>query len=238
VRPLRDLFQVRLKKRDGELPLWETGHKPFVAVTVRRLRDRFTIARSFRHCDGHGRASWTHCRRLRIMKLSCAFCPRCFSSAVHRCNPYFACGCSTKVGSITLVRTVLHLEAAAAGDEFGYSQTRLFSGAFASSRVEIDALGGTRPGIVQELLKRNLYEILGERNSVLRGSASTSFGQKTAPLLITMANTSARDALNAAIATVQEHTPGFVFRELGDAQAHQGVGRLAWGMVWKVSRQR
>jgi hypothetical protein len=35
--------------------------------------------------------------------------------------------------------------------------------------------------------------------------------------------------LDGAIARIQEHTPGFVFSEIGTPQAHHGIGRMSWG---------
>ena len=83
--------------------------------------------------------------------------------------------------------------------------------------------------MVAELLKRNLYEVFGERNAVLRRQRIAELWTENCTFVDNDGEHSGHDALDAAVAALQEHTPGFVFSELGTPQAHHGIGRMAWG---------
>jgi SnoaL-like domain len=83
--------------------------------------------------------------------------------------------------------------------------------------------------LVQELMKRNLYEVFGERNAALRRQRIAELWTEDCTFVDNAGEHSGWDALDAAVATVQEHTPEFVFTEVGKAQAHHGIGRIAWG---------
>ncbi len=85
------------------------------------------------------------------------------------------------------------------------------------------------PDRTLELLRRNLYEVFGERNAVLRRQRIAELWTKNCAFIDNHGGHRGQDALDVAIATIQKHTPGFVFHEIGTSQSHHGIGRLAWG---------
>src|SRR5260370_15999942 len=92
--------------------------------------------------------------------------------------------------------------------------------------VRIDA---TMPDISQELLKRNLHEVFGERNAMRRRERIAELWTVDCTFVDNDGEHQGQDALDGAIARIQEHTPGFVFSEIGTPQAHHGIGRMSWG---------
>ena len=85
------------------------------------------------------------------------------------------------------------------------------------------------PDITEELLKRNLYEVFGERDAMRRRERIAELWTEDCTFVDNDGQHQGQDALDGAIAAIQAHTPGFVFSEIGTPQTHHGIGRMSWG---------
>jgi hypothetical protein len=90
--------------------------------------------------------------------------------------------------------------------------------------VRIDA---TMPDITQELLKRSLYEVFGERNAMRRRERIAELWTVDCTFVDNDGEHQGQDALDGAIARIQEHTPGLVFSEIGTPQYKAFAGPIS-----------
>jgi hypothetical protein len=85
---------------------------------------------------------------------------------------------------------------------------------------------------IQTLLRRNLHEVFGMRDTARRRAAIEALYDPAATFVDHGGTHAGWDAIDAAAAAVQAATPGFIFAEDGDAQVvgdlADGAGRVAW----------
>ena len=84
-------------------------------------------------------------------------------------------------------------------------------------------------GLVEDLLRRNLREVFGERDAARRRQALARLWHAQGVFVDPHGRYVGVEAIAAAIASLHEKLPGFVFRERGEPQAFNGIGRLGWG---------
>src|SRR5260370_39489479 len=103
--------------------------------------------------------------------------------------------------------------------------------------VRIDA---TMPDITQELLKRNLHEVFGERNAMRRRERIAELWTVDSTFVDNDGEHQGQDALDGAIARIQEHTPGFVFNLVRSGRRRPTMVSVAClgDMAHKVNRPR
>jgi hypothetical protein len=81
---------------------------------------------------------------------------------------------------------------------------------------------------VERLLKRNLLEVFGEHDAAKRRAVIEELFVEDAIFSDPHQRRQGREALNGAVAALHELLPGYVFKEIGVAQALTDSGRLAW----------
>jgi hypothetical protein len=79
------------------------------------------------------------------------------------------------------------------------------------------------------LLKKNLYEVFGERDPARRQAAIAAIWKEDGIFVDPSGAYVGQVALNDVVARLLEQFPEFVFTELGTAETFHGIGRLAWG---------
>ncbi|MEQ5841925.1 nuclear transport factor 2 family protein [Paraburkholderia acidicola] len=82
---------------------------------------------------------------------------------------------------------------------------------------------------VNELLKRNLLGIFGERDAAARMAELKAIWQPDGVFVDPDGRHVGINAIDQRVAQLQTRFPGFDFVERGDVQAMHGVGRVAWG---------
>ena len=81
----------------------------------------------------------------------------------------------------------------------------------------------------ETLLKKNLYEVFGERDAGKRQAAIAAIWKEDGIFIDPSGAHIGQAALEEAVARLLEQFPGFVFTEMGRAETYHGIGRLAWG---------
>lgn len=81
---------------------------------------------------------------------------------------------------------------------------------------------------VNELLKRNLLGIFGERDATARMTELKAIWQPDGVFVDPDGRHVGIDAIDGRVAQLQARFPGFDFVERGAVQAMHGVGRVAW----------
>ncbi len=82
---------------------------------------------------------------------------------------------------------------------------------------------------VVTLLKSNLHEVFGQRDRAKRRDAMATLWRSDGVFVDPMGRFVGYDAIDDIIEQILAKFPTFVFKELGEPQAHHGIGRLAWG---------
>jgi hypothetical protein len=82
---------------------------------------------------------------------------------------------------------------------------------------------------VNELLKRNLLAIFGERDSAARMKELETIWLPEGCFVDPDGRHVGLDAINRKVAALQARFPGFDFVERGPVKAMHGIGCLAWG---------
>jgi hypothetical protein len=81
---------------------------------------------------------------------------------------------------------------------------------------------------LNQLMKRNLLEVFGERDSARRKIAIDAIYTENFAFFETNEEVVGHDALNAKVESLLKGAPGFVFRAAGPAEVNHDVGRLRW----------
>ena len=81
---------------------------------------------------------------------------------------------------------------------------------------------------IETLLRRNLHEVFGERDAARRRHAIEAIIAEDIVFYDPHGRSAGRDALDAAVATLQAQFPDFVFTEIM-VQGLEETGRLHWG---------
>ncbi len=84
------------------------------------------------------------------------------------------------------------------------------------------------PNTVETLLKRNLYEVFGERDAEKRREAIAQLWTEDCVFIDHSGKTHGRDELDRKVAVLQQRLPGYVFSELRPVDLLHESGRLAW----------
>lgn len=79
------------------------------------------------------------------------------------------------------------------------------------------------------LLQRNLYGVFGERDPVKRRQEMAAIWLADGVFIDPEGRFQGLAAIEQRVAQLQAQFAGFVFVQLGVAQAMHGVGKLAWG---------
>ena len=82
---------------------------------------------------------------------------------------------------------------------------------------------------LDNLLRRNLNEVFGQRDAVKRRAAIEEIWSKDGVFVDHNGNHVGHDALDAAIVALHRRFPDFSFAERAPPQILPGAGRLAWG---------
>ncbi|SOE91997.1 hypothetical protein SAMN05414139_04703 [Burkholderia sp. D7] len=82
---------------------------------------------------------------------------------------------------------------------------------------------------VNELLKRNLLAVFGERDSAARMMELETIWLPEGIFVDPDGRYAGFDAINRRVDELQARFPGFDFIERGPVEAMHGIGRLAWG---------
>jgi hypothetical protein len=82
---------------------------------------------------------------------------------------------------------------------------------------------------VNELMKRNLFAIFGERDSAVRMLELKTIWLPKGIFVDPDGRYAGLDAINRRVDELQARFPGFDFIERGSVQVMHGIGRLAWG---------
>jgi hypothetical protein len=82
---------------------------------------------------------------------------------------------------------------------------------------------------VDELLRRNLLAIFGERDSVARMKELEAIWLPDGIVIDPDGQYVGLDAINHRVEELQAQFAGFEFSERGQVNAMHGIGRLAWG---------
>jgi hypothetical protein len=97
-----------------------------------------------------------------------------------------------------------------------------------SVRFEQEAEMADPSSTIETLLKRNLREVFGERDPARRRAAIEELFVEDAVFSDPHQRHVGRDALDRAVTALHELMPGYLFKEIGAAQARTDSGRLAW----------
>jgi hypothetical protein len=81
---------------------------------------------------------------------------------------------------------------------------------------------------VETLLKSNLLEVFGEHDAAKRRAVIEEIFVEDAVFSDPHQRHQGREALDGAVAALHELLPGYVFKEIGAAQARTDSGRVAW----------
>ena len=81
---------------------------------------------------------------------------------------------------------------------------------------------------VEILLVRNLHEIFGEHEQTRRRATIEALLTADCVFSDPHGHGVGRDAIDRAVTVLQEKFPGYVFTQLGPAEALHDAGRLAW----------
>ena len=84
------------------------------------------------------------------------------------------------------------------------------------------------PDTTETVIKRNLHEVFGEQDAARRRKAIAELWTDDCVFIDHNGQTSGRDELDRAVATLHERLPGYAFRELGPVDLLHQSGRLAW----------
>jgi hypothetical protein len=82
---------------------------------------------------------------------------------------------------------------------------------------------------VNELLKRNLLAVFGERDAAARMKELETIWLPDGVFVDPDGRHAGLEAIDRKVAELQARFPDFNFIELGPADAMHGIGRLAWG---------
>jgi hypothetical protein len=92
--------------------------------------------------------------------------------------------------------------------------------------------GGSRPvtsSTAETLLRQNLSEVFGEHDADRRQAAIARIFTADAQFIDPEGSHEGHAAIHEAAGQLLAKFPDFVFTERGRAEAHNGIGRLAWG---------
>jgi hypothetical protein len=81
---------------------------------------------------------------------------------------------------------------------------------------------------IEILLKRNLLEVFGEHDAAKRRAVIEELFVEDAVFSDPHQHHQGRETLDGTVAALHELLPGYVFKEIGAAQALKDSGRLAW----------
>jgi hypothetical protein len=84
------------------------------------------------------------------------------------------------------------------------------------------------PDTIETLIKRNLHEVFGERDTKKRRQAIAELWTEDCLFIDHSGKTRGHDELDRAVSVLQERFPGYVFTELGPVDLLHESGRLAW----------
>jgi hypothetical protein len=93
--------------------------------------------------------------------------------------------------------------------------------------TSLDGTGATS-GRASELLLRNLLDVFGERDGERRRAAIAELWAPDAVFVDPEGRFVGHDALEAAVVTLQDRTPGWRFTATGSAVTHPGGGESTW----------
>jgi hypothetical protein len=82
--------------------------------------------------------------------------------------------------------------------------------------------------IVENLLKRNLHEVFGERDARKRREAIARLWTEDCVFIDHSGKSHGHDELDRVAAALQQGLPGYVFSELRPVDVLHESGRLAW----------
>ena len=84
------------------------------------------------------------------------------------------------------------------------------------------------PNTIETLLRRNLYDVFGERDAKKRREAIAELWTEDCVFIDHSGKSHGRDELDRAVAALQQRLPGYVFSELRPVDLLHDSGRLAW----------
>ena len=84
------------------------------------------------------------------------------------------------------------------------------------------------PNTIETLLRRNLYDVFGERDAKKRREAIAELWTEDCVFIDHSGKRNGRDELDRTVAVLQQAVPGYVFSELGPVDILYESGRLAW----------
>ena len=84
------------------------------------------------------------------------------------------------------------------------------------------------PDTVENLIKRNLHEVFGERDAKKRRQAIAELWTEDCVFIDHSGKRNGRDELDRTVAVLHQRLPGYVFSELGPVDLLYESGRLAW----------
>ena len=79
-----------------------------------------------------------------------------------------------------------------------------------------------------DLMKRNLFEVFGQRDSARRAAVIAELYTADCTFFEAEEQVTGRDALNARIDRILRGAPGFIFRMAAPPQVNHDHGRLPW----------
>jgi hypothetical protein len=80
-----------------------------------------------------------------------------------------------------------------------------------------------------ELLRRNLFEVFGEKDADKRASAIAALYVAEPTTSDPYGEAVGREALSATVSRLHARFPQSVFTQIGEPETHHNVGRIAWG---------
>ena len=87
----------------------------------------------------------------------------------------------------------------------------------------------TTTSTVEDLILRNVFGVFGERDAAARAAAIAEVYAPDAVLHLGTAVVRGTEAIDRHVQELQDGTPGFVFRTLGEAEVDGALGTRAWG---------
>ncbi len=84
------------------------------------------------------------------------------------------------------------------------------------------------PNTIETLLRRNLYDVFGERDAKKRREAIAELWTEDCVFIDHSGKTQGRDELDRVVAALHRRFPSHVFSELGPVDLLHESGRLAW----------
>jgi hypothetical protein len=84
------------------------------------------------------------------------------------------------------------------------------------------------PNTIETLLRRNLYDVFGERDAKKRREAIAQLWTEDCVFIDHSGKSQGRDELDRAVAVLHQRLPDYVFSELQPVDLLHESGRLAW----------